>query len=133
MPTTIERPPAAHVVAHATEYPPDRERREQERNNRNSNESRAERQDDTDVPIQNRAGPDAVVIAHLEEDHRLDGVSAYTHLGERALRHLKPGEGEHRPPLHQVQRQGAYVASEIRHAYEDHGGEPEEHRVNIAT
>ena len=131
MPTTIERPPAANVVAHATEYPPDRERRE--RNHGSSKESRAERLDDTDGPNQERTGSDAVVIAHLEEDHRLDGVSAYTDLGERALRHLKQASDPERPVQGSLQRQGAYVASEIRHAYEDHDTEAETHQVNIAT
>ncbi|WP_417670176.1 hypothetical protein [Roseibium sp.] len=127
MPTTIERPPTAPVVAHATEYPPDRQRREQERNDSNSNESRAQRHGLNSGTSEEE--PAVVVDAQHHEDHRLDGVAAYTAAAHHVLDPLQ----KHRDASKVHGAVERHAPSEIKHAYEEHGGAVETHRVNVAT
>ncbi|MEP0232278.1 hypothetical protein [Roseibium sp.] len=127
MPTTIERPPAAPVVAHATEYPPDRERRDDPRDEHNSKESRAQRHD-PDTGSSDEA-PAVLVDAEHHEDHRLDGVAAYRATAQHVLDPKKTtvrrpstlGAPEHQAP------------ETVRHAYEDHGTQEERHSLNVST
>lgn len=123
---TIERPKAAQVVAHATEYPPDRDG-EGTGHDRGKKRDTAERQDtDTGGPDEN---PAVLVDAHHIESHTLDGVAAYR---AAALQALEPGirHGPVHPLPGPVNR---LPADNIRHAYEDHSdGEPA-HAVNVAT
>ncbi|WP_417695408.1 hypothetical protein [Roseibium sp.] len=131
MPATIERPPAANVVAHATEYPPDRQRQGHRGSEEDRRESRAERQDDHAPKLSGSA--DAVVIVHVEEDHRLDGVSAYTHLGEQARLALNQRAATASLSGQSTTSPDPHTPGEIREAYEEHGGELEHHEVNVAT
>lgn len=127
MPTTIERPPAANVVAHATEYPPDPERRKQEREEHSSNESRAQRHEtETGSPSE---APAVLVDADHHEDHLLDGVAAYRAAAQHVL---EPERSKPAGPIPYKSRD--YQAAEtVRHAYEDHGGQDETHRLNVST
>lgn len=126
MATTIERPIAAQVVAHATEYPADRDGdgtgygRDKKRT--------AERQDqDTGSSTED---PAVLIDDHHTVDHTLDGIAAYK---AAALEVLEPSV-DHGPvhplpgPVDKVPPQN------VRHAYEDHpDGEEPPHAVNVAT
>lgn len=132
MPPTIERPTAANVVAHATEYPRDRDRREQGDRSSEDNASDTERQDQFEFETAETSGaPDSpdVLVDHVVEDHRLDGVAAYTHLGEQARLHLK----EPSSASTIVKSSESHAPSEVRQAYEGHTEEPEDHQINLAT
>ena len=127
MPTTIEKPNAAQVVAHATEYPPDREHRDQQRNQSKSNESRAHSHGlDTDPSTEEPA----VVVGHEQKrDQILDGVAAYHALAQHLLER-KATQRISQPstaPVHD------HAAAEINHAYEEPAGRSETHQVNLAT
>jgi len=126
MPSTVERPVPANVVAHATEYPPDREKRERDERKHKSIESSAQRMDD---PIPESDSPAVVIEPHLLEDHLLDGVAAYRATAKTLLEPgYQPGE---RHPLYQ--EPGRLAAETVRHAYEDHGDIDDPHAVNLAT
>jgi hypothetical protein len=127
MPTTVERPPVANVVAHATEYPADRDADGRGDDRKRSNESEAERHDeDTGSSAET---PAVLVDANHHEDHSLDGVAAYRAAARHALEpHLET------PKRNRMQISADKQAAEtVRHAYEDHGGEIEHHEVNVAT
>ncbi len=127
MPTTVERPHAANVVAHATEYPADRDADGRGDGRKSSKESDAERHEmEAGSPGET---PAVLVDANHHEDHLLDGVAAY----RAAARHVLDPHAE--PPKRarvnaNADRQAPVT---VRHAYEDHGGEIEEHVVNVAT
>ena len=127
MPSTVERPPAANVVTHATEYAPDRDSKGQGDNRGNSNESDAQRHHDE---TGSRAETPAVLVdAHHHEDHSLDGVAAYRAAAQHALDPKRKA-----PAATLVAGSHDKCAAEtVRHAYEDHGGEIEHHAVNVAT
>ncbi|MTI42139.1 hypothetical protein JM93_04299 [Roseibium hamelinense] len=127
MPSTIERPVAAQVVAHATEYPPDRQRQEREPDEERGKESKAQRPEDQTGS--DTETPAVLIDDHHQEDHRLDGVAAYTAAAQHAAKTAsKPVSALPRtePPEKQS-------AEAVRHAYEDHRGEIEQHEVNVAT
>ncbi|EFO33418.1 conserved hypothetical protein [Roseibium sp. TrichSKD4] len=129
MPSTVERPVPANVVAHATEYPTDREKREREKSKQHGNESSSQRTDDQhDAAVEPNA-PAVVIDAHHLEDHRLDGVAAYRAAAKSVL---VPGyqPGERHPLFPKPDRQ---AADTVRHAYEDHGDIDDPHAVNLAT
>lgn len=125
MATTIERPQSAQVVAHATEYPGDRDGdgtgydRKHKRN--------AQRQDE-DTGITEEA-PAVLVDANHVINHTLDGMAAYR---AAALRALEPGidHGPVHPLQDPVDRMPAY---NVRHAYEDHPDDDQRHVINVAT
>ena len=127
MPATVERPPAANVVAHATEYAPDRDQKGQGEHRKNSNESDAQRHADETGSVEET--PAVLIEPHLLEDHLLDGVAAY-----RAVAHnvLDPHPREPASVPYR-DRSETRAAEAVRHAYEDHGGEIEHHSVNVAT
>ncbi|MES0812878.1 hypothetical protein ABLO27_25520 [Roseibium sp. SCPC15] len=126
MATTIERPQTAQVVAHATEYPADRDGNGTGHDRRKKRET-AERQD----PDTNPSGDEPAVLIDAEHsvDHALDGVNAYRAAAMQALEpgidhgpvHPLPGPVDWCPP------------QEIRHAYEDHDDDQDLHAVNVAT
>ncbi len=123
---TIERPVSAQVVAHATEYPADRDGDDAGHDRRKKRDT-AERQDtDTGRPEDN---PAVLVDAHHSENHTLDGVAAYR---AAALQALEPGidHGPVHPLPGPVNR---LPADNIRHAYEDRGDDEPAHAVNVAT
>lgn len=127
MPSTVERSPAANVVAHATEYASDRDSKGQGDNRRSSNESDAQRHHDETGSLAET--PAVLVDAHHREDHLLDGVAAYRAAAQHAL-------DPKAKPLASTSITGIYdrcAAETVRHAYEDHGGEIEQHSVNVAT
>lgn len=130
MPSTVERPPAANVVGHATEYPSDRERREREHKDRHGIESSVQRPDDQpDDRIEEQDTPAVVIEPHHLQDHTLDGVAAYRATAKTLLvPGYTPGE---RHPLYQ--EPGRTSAETVRHAYEDHKDDEEHHAVNVAT
>ncbi|MFD1695958.1 hypothetical protein [Roseibium aestuarii] len=97
MPDTIERPIHSQAVPHATEYPRDRERRRQREGDGESHGERKQQgsgerfdAEPAEKPAPESDAPEeaAFVIDHLEEDHRLDSVSAYVSLGVAALHHV---------------------------------------------
>lgn len=128
MPTTIERPVAANVVSHATEYPPDRERRNQQWEEHSSNESRQQRHD-TETGAHQDEQPAVLVDAEHHEDHLLDGVAAYRAVAQHVL---EPGLAA---PATQVYRDVPehQSAETVRHAYEEHSGGIETHQLNVNT
>lgn len=127
MSTTVERPPAASVVAHATEYVPDRDAKGQGESRKNNKESDAPHHTDEAGSLEET--PAVVVEPHLLEDHLLDGVAAYCATAHHVLDpHPK------KPDLNPREDQSDTCTAEtVRHAYEDHGGEIEQHTVNVAT
>jgi hypothetical protein len=127
MPSTVERPPAANVVAHATEYSPDRDSRGQGDNRGNSNESDAQRHHDETGPLDET--PAVLVDAHHHEDHSLDGVAAY----RAAAQHVLDPKAKTATSTVPAGSREACAAETVRHAYEDHGGEVEQHSINVAT
>ncbi|MEP2706653.1 MAG: hypothetical protein ABJQ71_15865 [Roseibium sp.] len=125
MATTIERPQSAQVVAHATEYPTDRDGdgtgydRRQKRN--------AERQDDDTGSLEE--APAVLVDAHHQENHTLDGMAAYR---AAALQALEPGI-DHGPVHPLPGPRNRMPAENIRSAYQNHNDDPDDHSVNVAT
>lgn len=126
MATTIERPVSAQVVAHATEYPADRDGdgtgygRKHKRT--------AERQDNETGSLNEE--PAVLIDDQQTVDHVLDGIAAYQ---AAALEVMEPGI-DHSPahplpgPVDKVPPQS------VRHAYEDHSDSDEPpHEVNVAT
>ncbi len=128
MPTTIERPVAANVVSHATEYPPDRERRNQQWEEHSSNESRQQRHDTEPGPQQDEE-PAVLVDAEHHEDHLLDGVAAYRAVAQHVL---EPGLAASAKQVYQDTPE-QQPADAVRHAYEEHSGEIETHQLNVNT
>lgn len=123
---TIERPQSAQVVAHATEYPADRDGegtgydRRKKRDTAERHENETGLSDDT---------PAFLIDDHHTVNHVLDGVAAYK---AAALQVMEPGIDH--GPVHPLRGPVDRVpADNIRHAYEDHDdGEPP-HEVNVAT
>jgi len=126
MPSTVERPIPANVVAHATEYPSDRERREREDNRRKGSESAAAQRPETGEPDQDE--PAVLIDDHHETSHILDGVSAY----QAAAHHVLDPVAARGSPHPLAPEPGAILPETVRHAYEDHDEEPP-HKVNVAT
>ena len=123
---TIERPVPAQVVAHATEYPADRDGDGTGYDRRKKRDTAERPKTDTGVSDDN---PAVLVDAHHSENHALDGVAAYR---AAALQALEPGidHGPVHPLPGPVDR---LPADNVRHAYEDHDdGEPP-HEINVAT
>ncbi|GGB37930.1 hypothetical protein GCM10011316_07530 [Roseibium aquae] len=142
MSSTIERPPAASLVAHATEYPADRENRERDDHRRQNSESETSSRPEAGDPQEQ--DPAVVVDTHHYESHVLDGVSAYQAAAHHALDKAAHASADAHPvPVHRAvygpglldpgpQGRGRIVPETIRHAYEDHEPEPP-HQVNMAT
>lgn len=126
MATTIERPQSAQVVAHATEYPADRDgdgTGYDRRKKRNS----AQRHDTT--PGSSKEDPAVLIDAHHLVNHALDGVAAYRAAAQQAL---EPGIDH--GPVHPLPGPiDKLPADNVRHAYEDHGENDDKHAVNVAT
>lgn len=126
MANAIERPVSAQIVAHATEYPADRDG--DGTGYGRKHKSTAERQDQDTGNLDE--APAVLIDDHHSENHILDGVSAYRAV---ALEVMEPGI-DHGPvhplpgPMNKVPPQS------VRHAYEDHheADEPP-HEVNVAT
>ncbi|WP_420334466.1 hypothetical protein [Roseibium sp.] len=128
MATTIERPQSAQVVAHATEYPADRDG-DGTGYDRRSKRNDAERHDSETDTGYSTDEPAVFIDAHHLENHALDGVAAYR---AAALQALEP-RIDHGPvhPLRGAQE--GIGPDNIRHAYEDHGEADEWHEINVAT
>jgi len=128
MPSTVERPIPANVVAHATEYPPDRDRRErQEHEKRKGSESAAAQRPEFETPDQDE--PAVVIDDHHETSHVLDGVNAYQAAAHHAREPVKAGAG-HTPVEADT---GPVLPQQARQAYEDHEHDETPHKVNVAT
>ncbi len=126
MATTIERPQAAQVVAHATEYPADRDGDGTGYDRRGKRNSAQRHETDTGY---SEDEPAVLIDAHHLENHTLDGVAAYR---AAALQALEPGIDH--GPVHPLRSSVDGVSADnIRHAYEDHGDGEEPHEVNVAT
>ena len=123
---TIERPQAAQVVAHATEYPADRDGDGTGYDRRKKRDT-AERQ--TSETGGSEDNPAVFVDPHHPVNHALDGVAAYR---AAALQALEPGVDH--GPVHPMRGPVDHLPAEsVRHAYEDHpDGEPP-HEINVAT
>lgn len=123
---TIERPQSAQVVAHATEYPADRDGDGTGRDRRKKSESAERHHPDTG---QSDDSPAVLIDAHHAVNHTLDGVAAYR---ATALQVLEPGidHGPVNPLRGPIDR---LPAGNIRDAYEDHGDDDGPHEVNVAT
>ena len=123
---TIERPKSAQVVAHATEYPADRDGDGTGYDRRKKRDT-AERHEAT--PGMSPDNPAVLIDAHHIENHTLDGVAAYR---AAALQALEPGidHGPVHPLPGPVNR---LPPDNIRHAYEDHDDAEPPHEVNVAT
>lgn len=126
MATTIERPKAAQIVAHATEYPADRDGNGTGYGKQHN--TSAERQDqETGSPTE---APAVLVDDHHHVSHVLDGMAAYR---AAALEVLEPGIDH--GPVHPLPGPVDRVpAQNVRHAYEDHHETDDPpHEVNVAT
>jgi len=123
---TIERPQSAQVVAHATEYPADRDGDGTGYDRRNRRNSPQRHDNDTGY---SENEPAVLIDAHHLESHALDGVAAYR---AAALQALEPGIDH--GPVHPLEgaREGL-LPDNIRHAYEDHEDGDAQHKVNVAT
>ncbi|WP_298817262.1 hypothetical protein [uncultured Roseibium sp.] len=124
---TIERPHSAQVVAHATEYPADRDG-DGTGYDRRKKRNTAERHETQTQGSEN--DPAVLVESHPVDSHALDGVAAYR---AAALSALEPSvdHGPVSPLRGPVDR---LPAENIRHAYEDHGDtDLLPHEVNVAT
>lgn len=123
---TIERPYSAQVVAHATEYPADRDGDGTGYDRRKKRNSAERPETETGLSSDN---PAVLVDAHHSVSHTLDGVAAYR---AAALKVLEPGieHGPVQPLRGPVDWQ---PADNVRHAYEDHADGEEAHEVNVAT
>jgi len=121
---TIERPQSAQVVAHATEYPADRDGTGHDRRKKRDI---AERREDVSEGIEN--DPAVLIDAHHTVNHVLDGVAAYR---AAALQVMEPGIDH--GPVHPLRGPVNRIPAEnIRHAYEDHDDGKTPHEVNVAT
>ena len=126
MATTIERPQSAQVVAHATEYPADKDG-DGTGYDRRDKRNRAQRPA-TDTGYSENE-PAVLIDAHHTENHALDGVAAYR---AAALQAMEPGIDH--GPVHPMRGTvDGLLPDNIRHAYEDHGDGEEPHEVNVAT
>lgn len=122
---TIERPQSAQVVAHATEYPADRDGDGTGQDRRKRAEA-AERRDNSAQTSDDR--PAVLIDAHHTVSHMLDGVAAYR---AAALQVLEPGIDH--GPVHPLSGPVDWRPPDnIRHAYEDRKTD-EDHEVNVAT
>lgn len=126
MATTIERPQSAQVVAHATEYPADRDGDGTGYDRRGKRNGAQRHDSDTGYSTDE---PAVLIDAHHLENRALDGVAAYR---AAALQALEP-RVEHGPvhPLRGAQE--GIGPDNIRHAYEEHGETEERHEINVAT
>ena len=121
---TIERPMSAQVVAHATEYPADRDGTGYDRRKKSETAERHE----TDTGLSGDT-PAVLIDAHHAENHTLDGVAAYR---AAALQVLEPGIDH--GPVHPLRGPVDWrPADNVRHAYEDHHDGETPHEVNVAT
>jgi hypothetical protein len=123
---TIERPQSAQVVAHATEYPADRDGDGTGQDRRKKRDT-AERPEIAAGPFDDN--PAVLIDAHHTVNHVLDGVAAYR---AAALQVMEPGIDH--GPVHPLRGPVNRVPAEnIRHAYEDHDDGKTPHEVNVAT
>jgi hypothetical protein len=126
MATTIERPQSAQVVAHATEYPADRDG-DGTGHDRRKKRNKTQRHDTNTGSSGDE--PAVLIDAHHLENHALDGVAAYRAAAQQAL---EPGIDH--GPVHPLPGPiDKLPAQNVRHAYEDHGDGEEPHEVNVAT
>ncbi|MBO6758223.1 MAG: hypothetical protein JJ902_17940 [Roseibium sp.] len=126
MPSTVDRPQTASVVAQASEYPTDRNQRDREEHKRNSFKSAAPRPEESD---NDTTSPAVVILGGHSGSHLPDGVTAYRATAQKVL---EPGfrSGERHPLFPDP---GRPTAETVRHAYEDHGDPDIDHSVNLAT
>lgn len=123
---TIERPLSAQVVAHATEYPADRDGDGTGHDRKRKPEDAERHENDTGLPDDR---PAVLVDAHHTVNHTLDGVAAYR---AAALKVLEPGIDH--GPVHPLSGPVDWRSPDnVRHAYEDHKTDEERHEVNVAT
>ncbi len=123
---TIDRPVSAQVVAHATEYPADRDGDGTGYDRRKKSDT-AERHGSE--PGLSEETPAVLIDARHAVNHALDGVAAYR---AAALRVLEPGIDH--GPVHPLRGPIDWRPAEnIRHAYEDHSDGSDPHEVNVAT
>ncbi|MET1415832.1 hypothetical protein ABVF61_26415 [Roseibium sp. HPY-6] len=126
MATTIDRPQSAQVVAHATEYPTDKDGDGTGYDRRGKRNSAQRHDTDTGSSAD---GPAVLIDARQHNNHTLDGVAAYR---AAALQAMEPDID--RGPVHPMRISLEGIApSDIRHAYEDHAEADEPHAVNVAT
>ena len=128
MPTSVDRPQGAQVVPHATEYPPDREKQKHAFPNPDGGQD-SEKRNQEPIPEATDEEPAVVLDPEHFEDHRLDGVAAYTAAAHKVLDSVQQSGQQGQARLHSDPQ----PASVVRHAYEDHSGDPEHHEVNLAT
>lgn len=127
MSSTVERPPAVNVVAHASEYSPDRDTQGQGYERRNGKESDAQRQND-EFEVSEET-PAVLYDADQHAETLLSGVAAYRDMARGVLdpvAHQQRQSTALQPPDKQA-------ADTVRHAYEEHGGEIAHHEINVAT
>ncbi|GAA0786062.1 hypothetical protein E1180_02960 [Roseibium denhamense] len=123
MANTIERPKGPQSVAHATEYPADRDGHGAGQHKKRD----AQRPDQE--PGSSNEEPAVLVDDHHYVDHALDGVAAYR---ATALSVLEPGIDH--GPVQPLRGPAGYTSADnIRHAYEDPSADEDEHTVNVAT
>lgn len=123
---TIERPQAAQVVAHATEYPADRDGDGTGYDRRKKRDTAERHENETGLSEDN---PAVLIDDHHTVNHVLDGVAAYK---ATALQVMEP-DIDH-GPVHPLQGPvDRMPADNVRHAYEDHEAGDPPHEVNVAT
>ena len=123
---TIERPQSVQVVAHATEYPADRDGDGTGHDRRKKRDTAERRENETAGPEDN---PAVLIDAHHTVSHVLDGVAAYR---AAALQVMEPGIDH--GPVHPLRGPVDHLPAEnVRHAYEDHDDGATPHEVNVAT
>jgi hypothetical protein len=123
---TIERPQAAQVVAHATEYPADRDGDGTGYDRRKKSDTAERHENETGLSEDN---PAVLIDDHHSVNHVLDGVAAYK---ATALQVMEPGIDH--GPVHPLQAPVERMPPDnIRHAYEDHEDSEPPHEVNVAT
>ncbi|EAV41993.1 hypothetical protein SIAM614_25277 [Roseibium aggregatum IAM 12614] len=123
---TIERPQAAQVVAHATEYPADRDGDGTGYDRRKKRDTAERHENETGLSEDN---PAVLIDDHHTVNHVLDGVAAYK---ATALQVMEPGIDH--GPVHPLQGPVDRIpADNVRHAYEDHEAGDPPHEVNVAT
>ncbi|MTH97850.1 hypothetical protein [Roseibium sp. RKSG952] len=125
MPSTVEKSPRTQPDTHTTEYPPERDGRGADQDR----QTRKDAEDGTNHGAPEDGLPAVLMDLYHHEDHRLDGVSAYTEAA-RAARQSKPFPADEADTIRPESNQ---IADAIRDAYEDNGSDPEEHRIDIAT
>lgn len=128
MPTSVDRAQSAQVVPHATEYPPDRER---QKHAFPRPEDAADADQDPRDETSSSLDEEPAVVLETEhfEDHRLDGVAAYTATAHKVLDPVPQSTDQKQAGPHGDPQS----PSAVRHAYEAHGGEIEHHEINVAT